>query len=226
MGLTAHNLRRNICVGLACLLLFFPLSLPIRSAPANSPPLRIALTFDDGPSRQYTAKILDILQKYNVKATFFVVGVNVEKQPALLRRVIAEGHEVGNHTYSHPHLHKMDKATLTEELAKTDQLLREVGGISPTLFRPPEGVVNPAVKTAAQSGGYSLVLWTIDTRDWALNSSNNIIRMIDQKATDGDIILFHDWIAGDSPTPAVLEIIIPRLQKRGFEFVTVSELRK
>lgn len=185
---------------------------------------KIALTFDDGPSAEYTAEILDILQKYGVKATFFVIGVNAEKHPALLRRVIAQGHEIGNHTYSHPHLQKMDASTLADELIRADELLYNLAGVSPTLFRPPEGVVSPAVKAAAEEGGYRLVLWTIDTRDWALNTTDNIIRLIDQQASDGSIILFHDWIAGKSPTPAALDVIIPRLQKRGFQFVKVSEL--
>ena len=185
---------------------------------------KIALTFDDGPSAEYTGQILDILQKYNVKATFFVIGVNAEKNPELLKRIIAEGHEIGNHTYSHPHLQKMDAPTLADELMRADDLLQKLAGISPTLFRPPEGVVSPAVKTAAEQGGYRLVLWTIDTRDWALNSTDNIIRLIDKQASDGDVVLFHDWIAGKSPTPAALDVIIPMLQRRGFKFVKASEL--
>ncbi len=185
---------------------------------------KIALTFDDGPSKRYTAAILDILKKHNVKATFFVVGENVQKFPELLSREIAEGHEIGNHTYSHCHLQKMDVVTLSGELDKAGKILMQVGGYKTTLFRPPEGVINQAVRAAAKGAGYSLVLWTIDTRDWAHNSTSNIIRMITDKASDGDIILFHDFVVGSSPTPQVLEIIIPKLREMGFEFVTVSEL--
>ncbi len=185
---------------------------------------RIALTFDDGPSDRYTAQILDILQEHGVKATFFVVGVNVEKQPDLLRRIIAEGHEVGNHTYSHPHLQKMNETTLADELARTDALIRSVAGYEATLFRPPEGVVNTSVKAAAGSGGYDLVLWSVDTRDWALNPASNILRIVQREASDGDIILFHDWVAGKSPTPEALRQVIPWLKAQGFRFVTVSQL--
>ena len=216
------KLRRLSALWLGLALL---VSLPT-PASADSPKEapKIALTFDDGPSAQYTGEILDILQKYNVKATFFVIGNNAEQHPALLKRVIAEGHEVGNHTYSHPHLQKMDAPTLADELCRADKAFRKLAGISPTLFRPPEGVMTPAVKTAAERGGYRLVLWTIDTRDWAHNNTDNIIRLVDEQATDGAIVLFHDWVAGKSPTPAALDVIIPRLQERGFEFVTVSEL--
>lgn len=187
-------------------------------------PKRIALTFDDGPSKRYTAKILDILKAHGVSATFFVVGENVQKFPDLLSREIAEGHEIGNHTYSHCHLQQIDADTLTGELDRAGKVLMQVGGYRTTLFRPPEGVVNRAVKAAAEGSGYSLVLWTIDTRDWAHNTPSNIISTITKNASDGDIILFHDFVVGDSPTPEVLEVIIPKLKGMGFEFVTVSEL--
>lgn len=191
---------------------------------SDSPKKRIALTFDDGPSKRYTAKILDILKAQNVKATFFVVGENVQKYPELLSREIAEGHEIGNHTYSHCHLQRIDAGTLSGELDKAGKILMQVGGYKARLFRPPEGVVNNAVKTAAEGSGYSLVLWTIDTRDWAHNTPERIISTITKNASDGDIILFHDFVVGESPTPEVLEVIIPKLREMGFEFVTVSEL--
>lgn len=194
------------------------------TAKENGGAKRIALTFDDGPSDRYTAEILDILQEYDVKATFFIVGVNAEKSPDLLRRIVREGHEIGNHTYSHPHLQKMDATTLAAELARTDALIRRITGNSPTLFRPPEGVVTTSVKAAAMDGGYRLVLWSIDTRDWALNPVSNILRTVKREASDGDIILFHDWVAGNSPTPAALRQVIPWLLAEGYEFVTAGQL--
>ncbi len=185
---------------------------------------RIALTFDDGPSARYTGEILDILAEYGVKATFFAVGVNAEKHPDLLRRVAAEGHEIGNHTYSHPHLQKMDEAKLAEELTRTAVLIESITGKCPTLFRPPEGVVTASVKTAALQGGYRLVLWTIDTRDWAKNAVGNIVSEVKAHVADGAIILFHDWVAGDSPTPAALRRVIPYLLEQGYDIVPVSAL--
>ena len=185
---------------------------------------KIALTFDDGPSAKYTGEILDILQQYKVKATFFVIGANAKQHPDLLQRIVDEGHEVGNHTYSHPHLQKISEAELAKELCKADALLQKLCGLSPTLFRPPEGVVSDAVKTAAQKKGYRLVLWSIDTRDWALNSVSNILRTVKKEASDGDIILFHDWVADKSPTPEALRQLLPWLLKEGFTCVTVSKL--
>lgn len=226
----SRQIRKCLSGLLAALLLSAPLS--VTAAPqgkteaADGSPPRIALTFDDGPSEQYTAEILDILQANRVKATFFVLGTNAERHPDLLLRTIAEGHEVGNHTYTHPHLQKIDEESLADEVLRTDTLLRKIADYSPTLFRPPEGYISPAVKAVARHGGYSLVLWTIDTRDWALNSEANILHTIQSKASDGDIILFHDYVVGKSPTPEVLRKIIPWLKEKGFEFVTVSELLK
>lgn len=194
------------------------------SAKESGKTKRIALTFDDGPSAGYTAEILDILREYDVKATFFVIGKNVEAHPDLLRRTVEEGHEIGNHTYSHPHLKTIDEARLSEEVARSATLLQEVAGIRTSLFRPPEGIITPAVTAAAEKGGYRTVLWSIDTMDWALNPAPKIVQTIKREASDGDIVLFHDWVAGDSPTPAALRQIIPWLKDAGFTFVKVSEL--
>lgn len=194
------------------------------SAKESGKTKRIALTFDDGPSAGYTAEILDILREYDVKATFFVIGKNVEAHPDLLRRTVAEGHEIGNHTYSHPHLKTIDEARLSEEVARSATLLQEVAGIRTSLFRPPEGIITPAVTAAAEKGGYRTVLWSIDTMDWALNPASKIVQTIKREASDGDIVLFHDWVAGDSPTPSALRQIIPWLKAEGFVFVMVSEL--
>ncbi|MBQ7325803.1 MAG: polysaccharide deacetylase family protein [Clostridia bacterium] len=194
------------------------------SAKESGKTKRIALTFDDGPSAGYTAEILDILREYDVKATFFVIGKNVEAHPDLLRRTVSEGHEIGNHTYSHPHLKTIDEAKLSEEVVRSATLLQEVAGIRTSLFRPPEGIITPAVTAAAEKGGYRTVLWSIDTMDWALNPAPKIVQTIKREASDGDIVLFHDWVAGDSPTPAALRQIIPWLKDAGFTFVKVSEL--
>ena len=219
---------RRITAALLALLALGPMlprgsAVPL-SAKEGGKTKRIALTFDDGPSAGYTAEILDILREYDVKATFFVIGKNVEAHPDLLRRTVAEGHEIGNHTYSHPHLKTIDEARLSEEVARSATLLQEVAGIRTSLFRPPEGIITPAVTAAAEKGGYRTVLWSIDTMDWALNPAPKIVQTIKREASDGDIVLFHDWVAGKSPTPAALRQIIPWLKAEGFVFVKVSEL--
>lgn len=224
MGLIRRKLTAILLAALLPgLMLPMGIAVPI-TAKESCGAKRIALTFDDGPSPRYTAEILDILREYGVKATFFVVGVNAEKSPELLQRIVLEGHEVGNHTYSHPHLQKMDAATLADELTRTDALIQKIACVSPILFRPPEGVVTTSVKAAAEDGGYRLVLWSVDTRDWALNPASNILRIVKREASDGDVILFHDWVAGSSPTPAALRQVIPWLQAAGYELVPAGQL--
>ena len=155
---------------------------------------KIALTFDDGPHYKYTAEILDILKEYGAKATFFVVGELAERYPELVSREIAEGHEVGNHTWSHPKMAKLTSAQLTSEILRTERLLNEIADYRPKLFRPPEGSVE------------------------------QIVEMVISETEAGSIILCHDFIGRDSPTPDALRKFIPALLDKGFEFVTVSEL--
>ncbi len=193
-------------------------------ATAKTSRKRIALTFDDGPHPYRTDKILSLLAAMRIPATFFVVGQNAALYPAPLRRAVAAGHEIGNHTYSHPKLAGLSQASLAEELRKTDEIIKEVTGKAPTLFRPPEGVRSRQVTAAAEAGGYSLVLWTIDTRDWAGSSAAHIAREILQNARDGAIILCHDYTSGKNYTVEGLTEAIPALLAQGYEFVTVSDL--
>ncbi len=185
---------------------------------------QIALTFDDGPSATHTLRILDILDRYHIPATFFAVGVNIQAHPELLSEIHRRGHEIGNHTFSHPHLKKTDSATLAEELDRTADLIASITGSRPTLFRPPEGVVNDSVRTIVKNSGYRVVLWSIDTEDWRHRPAEQIADHVIRTARDGSIVLFHDWIARNSPTPDALETVIPALLEKGFTFVRVSEL--
>ncbi len=184
----------------------------------------IALTFDDGPHKKYTEEILDILDTYNVKATFFVVGVCAEKYPEIIAREIASGHEIGNHTYSHIHLYGTSGSVIASEINKTEQLLFENNGYSTTLFRPPEGVCNDTVRAVAKDMNYSLVLWTVDTKDWVPVSCESIVNTVIKNTDGGEIILMHDYVVGKSNTPDALRILIPKLLDEGYTFVTVSEL--
>ncbi|MBR3715065.1 MAG: polysaccharide deacetylase family protein [Clostridia bacterium] len=186
----------------------------------------IALTFDDGPHKKYTSEILDILDEYSIKATFFVVGLCAEKYPEIIAREIASGHEIGNHTYSHIHLRNANGEQIAGEIDKTEQLLMENNGYSTTLFRPPEGVCNDTVRAVAKNMNYSLVLWTVDTKDWVPSSCESIVNSVLSSVDGGEIILMHDYVVGKSNTPDALRIIIPKLIEEGYKFVTVSELLK
>ncbi len=190
----------------------------------NNDSKRIALTFDDGPHYKYTAEILDILAEYNVKATFFVVGMLAERYPELILRELAEGHEVGNHTWSHPKLGKISESELSRELIKTERVLNEIADYRPKLFRPPEGNTSKIVESAAQKNDYSIVIWSVDTLDWAHTPTDKIVETVLDKTCAGSIILCHDFIGSNSPTPDALRRFIPALLDAGYKFVTVSEL--
>ncbi len=185
---------------------------------------KIALTFDDGPHPRYTREILSILEEYGVKATFFVVGLNVEAYPSLVKAEVDGGHEVGNHTYSHTNLREAQYEGICREIGATERLIYENTDFRSRLLRPPEGLYSPTVCTAAADCDYTIVLWSVDTRDWEHTPAEEIARHVLSEVRGGDIILFHDFIGHDSPTPDALRQILPKLIEEGYRFVTVSEL--
>lgn len=189
----------------------------------NNDTFKIALTFDDGPHPTYTPQILDILAEYGIKATFFVIGDNVLAYPELLEREMDEGHEIGNHTQSHP-IHIKNEKTLEEEVLSCESVIDEVLDSQPCLFRPPGGMINETVMNVARKYCYDVVLWSIDTRDWAHTPSEKIVEVVLENIDGGDIILMHDYINKNSPTPQALKLLIPQLLAQGYQFVTVSEL--
>jgi len=185
----------------------------------------IALTFDDGPHPKYTDQILDILKEYGVKATFFAVGENAELYPEQLKRIADEGHEIGNHTYTHADLKRIGGAELERELAETEQIVEKVTGRRPTVFRPPEGRCNETVVECANRRGYTTVLWTVDPRDWASPPAHDVATVILKNVKCGSVILCHDYNSNKKcPTPQALREVIPELIEKGYSFVTVSEL--
>ena len=192
----------------------------IRHGDESTP--RIALTFDDGPHPYQTDKILALLEKYNIKATFFVVGENVSYYADVLRREVAAGHEIGNHTYHHTVLAGCTEDTIREELGTTAAIIEEVTGKKPTLFRPPEG--NVACIEKADAEGYTVVLWSVDTRDWAKTPTREIVENVKMHVKNGSILLFHDYVSKDAHTYEALETLLPTLIDMGYEFVTVSDL--
>ena len=185
---------------------------------------QIAITFDDGPHPYQTKEILQILDRYGVKATFFMVGVNVRNYPDVAKEVIKRGHEVGNHTFTHSHLDLLDQSSVFDELARCEGTLEELCEYRPHLFRPPEGAITDHVLQCAHDGDYEIVLWSIDTRDWEIKNAERIVECVLSQIKSGDIILMHDYIGRGTQTPQALERLLPELIAKGFEPVTVSQL--
>lgn len=152
----------------------------------------VALTFDDGPSPRYTPAILDVLREKGVKATFFVVGNHVEKYPEIARRIVQEGHEIGNHTYTHRDLVPASRRTVLREVKQAERVIKETCGVEPRLFRPPRGLYSESVRQLVVRQGYTIVLWSVSTLDWSGLTANMILRRVKKYARNGSIILLHD----------------------------------
>ena len=186
--------------------------------------MEIALSFDDGPHPRLTPLILSILEEYSIKATFFMVGENVGYYPAAAHAVAEAGHEIANHTFSHRRFGHMGAEDLRREITACEEALASVTDTPIRLIRPPEGEMNEAVRQVAGELDYRIILWDVDTRDWAHTPPETIAKHILDTVRPGDIILMHDFIGYDSPTPEALRRVIPALLERGYRFVTVGEL--
>lgn len=182
----------------------------------------IALTFDDGPSARLTPRLLEVLKSRDVRATLFVIGRHVAAHPDLLRRAVAEGHEAGNHSWSHPHLTRISREEAEEEIRKTSEAIAEATGRKPALFRPPFFSSNPGLeKWIWAKFGLGSILADVDSLDWRDKDPVKIREQVLSKVVPGSIILMHE------NQPATLDGlggIIDALKERGFRFVTVSEL--
>ena len=185
---------------------------------------RIVLTFDDGPHPRQTRQILDFLDQYQIKATFFMIGVNVGQYPDTVREVASRGHEIGNHTNTHSHAARLDSTILEQQILDCEQEIFLQSGVHARLFRPPEGALNDEMRSVIKQLGYTNVLWNLDTRDWAHTPPEEIAQYVISNAQNGDIILMHDYIGADSPTLQALKLFVPELIAQGFTFVTVGEL--
>ena len=177
----------------------------------------VALTFDDGPNAN-TSRVLDILEKYNVKATFFVLGTNIEGYEDTILRMKELGMEIGNHMYSHKLMTRLTEEEITSEIKKVDDLVFNIINRYPTLIRPSYGTSN---KRMLKIIDRPVIIWDIDTLDWKYHNSTRISNKILDKVSDGDIVLMHDIY---SATANSLEITIPKLLDKGYQLVTVSEL--
>lgn len=184
----------------------------------------VALTFDDGPHPLTTKELLAVLQAKQVHATFFVLGSSVEKHKALLGNIVAGGHEVANHSYSHQHLNKMPKQEAMAEVEKAEGVICGQAP-KPTLFRPPGGGYNDRLVEELHQRGYAMVLWTIDPRDWDRRSVDQVVATVVNKAEPGAIILLHEGQAAVS-TPKAVAQIIDQLRAQEYQFVTVGELMR
>ncbi|MGK0190692.1 MAG: peptidoglycan/xylan/chitin deacetylase (PgdA/CDA1 family) [Verrucomicrobiales bacterium] len=182
----------------------------------------IAITFDDGPHKTNTPQLLDILRSRNIRATFYVVGPNVKRYPDLLRRMVAEGHEIGNHTVSHGNMTKMSDQRIRSELGEVHNSILAVTGVAPQTVRPPYGALRTEQREMIRREfGYPTILWNVDPEDWKRPGVSVVTQRLVEGARPGGILLAHDIHAPTiSATPAALD----ELLRRGFQFVTVSEL--
>ena len=179
----------------------------------------VALTFDDGPGGKAERKILNCLKKYNAVATFFYLGNRVEGDAGTVKLAYTQGCEIGNHSWSHPEMTSLSKKDMKKQIKKTNKAIAGEIGVNPTLFRPPYGSTNDKVRKAAN---LPEILWSVDTLDWKLRDSKKIVKKVKKtKKLDGKIILMHSIY---DETAEATEKLVPWLQKKGYQLVTVSEL--
>ena len=183
----------------------------------------IALTFDDGPWPGYTAQILKILKKNKIKATFFVVGQVLQRHPDLGKRIVTEGHTIGNHTWHHWY-HFFNKQAAALEIDRTSDLIYKTTGTKTTLFRPPGGILHNGLAAYAKSKNYTVVMWSADSMDYALPSAPTLVNRVIKQSTPGGIVLLHDGGGPRKNTVAALPTMISKLKKQGYRFVTIPEL--
>ena len=191
---------------------------------ANTRRHEIALTFDDGPYPYYTAQILAILQRYQVHATFFCIGKNVQNYPLLVQREYAAGNVVGNHTWDHADLTKLSWVGVQREITSASTAIQNTIGVVPTLFRPPYGAITIGVRTQILQLHLIPVMWSVDTEDWQRPGSGAVIGAALARASDGGIILMHDGGGNRLQTVIALPRIIEGLRLCGYELVTVPQL--
>ncbi|MGF1935125.1 MAG: polysaccharide deacetylase family protein [Nostoc sp. ChiQUE02] len=183
----------------------------------------IALTFDDGPWSESTGQVLDILKKNQIKGTFFLIGQNVKNYPGLVKREIAEGHVIGNHTWHHWYQFLNPQAA-AYEIDHTADLIYQVTGIKTNLFRPPGGIMHNGVASYARNSKYAIILWSSDSVDYSRPAVPKLINNVFRKAKPGGIVLMHDGGGNRSKTVQALPEIIANFRKQGYSFVTIPEL--
>ena len=196
---------------------------PAPAVPAPAPTTGnkvIALTFDDGPG-PYTAHLLDVLDQYGAKATFFLIGSKVSSQANVVRSIHARGHQLGNHSWSHPELPKLPVDQIAGEIDRTNDAIKQATGVTPAILRPPYGAVNGVVLEQLRLRGMSSILWSVDTRDWADRNSDIVCSRAVAGARPGAVILMHDI---HQTSVSAVPCILSALKQQGYSFVTVQGL--
>ena len=191
---------------------------------------QLALTYDDGPNDPHTQRLLDVLDKHGVKATFFLIGRYVAQRPEIARAVAERGHVVGNHTFTHPNLIFTSSTALQHELTKTGAAIEQAVGAHSKLFRPPFGARRPATLRVAKAMGLETIMWSVKCWDWSAPSADYIVKKAVNGIRGGDVILLHDgghaeFGADRSHTVAASDELIRRYKGEGYEFVTVPEMQ-
>ena len=200
-----------------------PAPAPAPAAPTPAPTTGnkvIALTFDDGPGL-YTAHLLDILDQYGAKATFFLIGSKVSGQASVVRSIQARGHQLGNHSWSHPELPKLSVDQIAGEIDRTNEAIRQATGVKPSILRPPYGAVNGVVLEQLRLRNMSSILWSVDTRDWADRNSQIVCSRAVAGARPGAVILMHDI---HQTSVNAVPCILSSLKQQGYSFVTIQRL--
>ncbi|MCT4593497.1 MAG: polysaccharide deacetylase family protein [Anaeromicrobium sp.] len=182
---------------------------------------KVAISFDAAWGDQYTDGILEVLDKYNVKTTFFLVGFWVDKYPDMVKKISDKGHEVQNHSTTHPHMSKLTREQISKELSTTGKKIEELTGTRPTLFRPPFGDYNNILIETAKEEGYYTIQWDVDSLDWKELGSKPVVDRVTRNVKKGSIVLFHN---NAKYVLEYLPLVIEKLQKEGYEIVPISDL--
>ncbi|OLS40025.1 polysaccharide deacetylase family protein [Bacillus sp. MRMR6] len=185
----------------------------------------VAITFDDGPNPLYTPQVLEIFSKKNGKATFFMIGEQIEKNPELVKKAAELGHEIGNHTYTHPKLSQLSLEACFEEIERTERLIEKLAGQKPVVFRPPYLDYGPDTLTVIEQKGYPMIgALNMEARDWEKPGVEHILEVSRSCVKNGTILLFHDGYGDRTQTIEAVRVLVSELTLQGYQLVTVTEL--
>ncbi|WP_160724417.1 polysaccharide deacetylase family protein [Bacillus sp. USDA818B3_A] len=185
----------------------------------------VAITFDDGPNPTYTPQVLEIFAKAEGKATFFMIGEQMEKNQKLVKEAAEQGHEIGNHTYTHPKLSELTPAESLSEIERTEKLIRELTGKEPVTFRPPYFDYNDGTISVVETKGYSMIgAVNLEAQDWDQPGMEHILSASRNSVKNGSILIFHDGYGDRSQTIQAVQALVSELKSEGYQLLTVSEL--